>query len=132
MEQPVLDCFFASLTGVRYQIAPCSCRHPLAPFHVFHGHPSYIKIQGFKGRGLIIRNRSVWSTIFLLNVFAALKGTHFCIFIYLASVSVQDIYSTCSFRVWTESYNCAAIQNITMHFPFARASRSPIKWSLSV
>ena len=29
--------------------------------------------------GLIIRNRSVWSTLFLLNVFTALKGTHFYI-----------------------------------------------------
>ena len=29
----------------------------------------------------MIRNRSVWPTIFLLNVFTALKGTHFCIFI---------------------------------------------------
>ena len=28
-------------------------------------------------RGLIIRNRSVWHTLFLLNVFTAFKGTHF-------------------------------------------------------
>ena len=27
--------------------------------------------------GLIIRNRSVWPTLFLLNVFTALKGTYF-------------------------------------------------------
>ena len=30
-------------------------------------------------RWLIIRNRSVWPTLFLLNVFTALKGTHFYI-----------------------------------------------------
>ena len=28
-------------------------------------------------RGLIIQNRSVWPILFLLNVFTALKGTHF-------------------------------------------------------
>ena len=32
-------------------------------------------IQGHR-RGLIIHNRSVWPTLFLLNVFTALKGTH--------------------------------------------------------
>ena len=31
--------------------------------------------------GLIIRNRSVLPTLFLLNVFTALKGTHLYIFI---------------------------------------------------
>ena len=30
---------------------------------------------------MIIRNRSVWPTLFLLNVFTALKGTHFYILI---------------------------------------------------
>ena len=29
-----------------------------------------------------IRNRSVWPTLFLLNVFTALKGTHLYIFIF--------------------------------------------------
>ena len=37
-------------------------------------------IQGHR-RGMIIRNRSVWPTLFLLNVFTALKGTHLYIFI---------------------------------------------------
>ena len=35
-------------------------------------------IQGH-WRGMIIRNRSVWPTLFLLNVFTALKRTHFYI-----------------------------------------------------
>ena len=37
-------------------------------------------IQGHL-RGLIIRNGSVWPTLFLLNVSTALKGTHNYIFI---------------------------------------------------
>ena len=37
-------------------------------------------IQGHR-RGLIIRNGSVWPTLFLLNVSTALKGTHNYIFI---------------------------------------------------
>ena len=43
----------------------------LSGFHCqfIHGH----------WRGLVIRNRSVWPTLFLLNVFTALKGTHFYI-----------------------------------------------------
>ena len=31
---------------------------------------------------MIIRNRSVWPTLFLLNVFTALKGAHLYSFIY--------------------------------------------------
>ena len=36
---------------------------------------------------LIIRNRSVWPTFFLLNVFTALKGTHLYIFIQIEQVN---------------------------------------------
>ena len=41
-------------------------------------------------RGLIIRNRSVWPTLFLLNVFTAFKGTHLYIYI-----SFEDTIFAC-------------------------------------
>ena len=46
-------------------------------------------IQGH-WRGLIIRNGSVWPTLFLLNVFTALKGTHLYVFICGYSLETKE------------------------------------------
>ena len=49
------------------------------------------------GGGLVVRNRSVWPTLSLLNVFTALKGTHFHIYI-----------KKHLFCVFLQTYNIAA------------------------
>ena len=38
--------------------------------------------------GLVIRNRSVWPTLFVLNVFTAFKGTHFYILFVVTAAGV--------------------------------------------
>ena len=51
-------------------------------------------IQGH-WRGLIIRNRSVWHTLFLLKVFTALKGTNLYIFIWILKRNNERIDLFC-------------------------------------
>ena len=77
-----LSCYYATDQHINFcfidNTIPLFLRSNISSFYFSGFHCQFI--QGHR-RGLIIQNRSVWPTLFLLNVFTALKGTHLYIFI---------------------------------------------------
>ena len=80
-----------------------------------------------------IRNRSVWHTLFLLNVFTALKGTHLYIFIHvwIPHGKIADIYFWFSLN-YLRLLNYGPLTNIGMKFCKCRISKSIIARNLKL